>query len=55
MKTVDDLFGKLKEIEDLVSRNAAPDGSCQFDSLKVYILLQAAANQILETESDTNA
>ena len=33
-------------IEDLIRRNENPDGSCTFDTDKVYIFLETAQSQI---------
>ena len=46
MKKASDLYRILKKIENLVRRNESSDGTCGFDTLKVYILLQAAKDQI---------
>lgn len=46
MKKASELYQKLKTIEELIRNNESPDGSCNFDSDKVYIFLEAAENQI---------
>ena len=49
VKNANELYKKLKEIEDRIREQSEPDGACKFDSIKVYVLLQAALNQFNET------
>lgn len=46
MKKASELYQKLKIIEERIRRHENPDGSCSFDSDKVYIFLEAAKGQI---------
>ena len=46
MKTADELVKKLKEIESTIRENETADGSCAFDTNKVYIFLETALAQV---------
>lgn len=51
MKKASELYQKLKIIEELIRRNENPDGSCTFDSDKVYIFLETAQSQIPDEQN----
>ena len=53
MKTANELYQKLKTIEDLIRSNENPDGSCTFDTDKVYIFLDTAQSQIPDKQDST--
>jgi len=50
--TLDDLYGRLKEIESLIHEKTNPDGSCSFDLVPVLISLELTKKMIL-TEQNT--
>jgi len=44
------LLKKLKEIEDLIQDNINPDGSCRFDSNRVFMSLELAVRMFKTDE-----
>ena len=48
MKTADELARKLKEIESAIKEHENTDGTCTFDTDKVYIFLETALAQVRE-------
>lgn len=54
MIKANDLYHKLKSIEELIRRSERPDGSCDFDMEKVLIFLEVAETQIRNKQDNSN-
>jgi len=48
--SADDLYRKLKEIEDSIKEKTNPDGTLDFDPLPVMVSLEVARRMVMKEE-----